>query len=147
MERDLSEPKKGPTVDLSLAWERDLLFRGRAGKHELPLDGNGREGVSPVQALAFALASCMASDVVLVLTRGRQPLEGLTGHLHARRAAEDPRRLLRVEIRFEVRGAVPADKVQRAIDLSRDKYCSVWHSLRPDIELVVTPVTSPPRRS
>jgi len=39
---------------------------------------------------------------------------------------------------FELKGAVPPDKVQRAIDLSRQTYCSVWHSLRPDIELVVT---------
>lgn len=134
----MSASKKGPTVDLSLAWERDLLFQGHVGGHDLTLDGDGRGGVSPVQALALALASCMASDVVLILTRGRQPLEGLTAFLHAERAAEDPRRLLRVELRFEVRGGVPADKVQRAIDLSREKYCSVWHSLRPDIELVVT---------
>jgi putative redox protein len=128
----------GPTVDLELTWERDLVFRGRTGALETVLDGNGREAVSPVQTLAFALASCMASDLVLILTRGRQPLEGLTVRLHAQRAAEDPRRLLRVELRFEVQGAVPADKIQRAIDLSREKYCSVWHSLRPDIELVVT---------
>lgn len=143
----MSETKKGPVVDLSLAWERDLVFRGRVGGNELPLDGNGKEGVSPVQALALALVSCMASDVVLVLTRGRLPLEGLVGHLHAERAADDPRRLLRVEIRFEVHGDVPADRVQRAIDLSREKYCSVWHSLRPDIELVVTPVTFPASRT
>lgn len=128
----------GPAVDLELSWERDLVFHGRVGAIEATFDGNGREAVSPVQALAFALASCMASDVVLILTRGRQPLEGLTAHLHAQRAAEDPRRILRVELRFSVRGGVPADKVQRAIDLSREKYCSVWHSLRQDIELVVT---------
>jgi putative redox protein len=134
-------------VDLSLTWEHALVFRGHVGERELPFDGNGREGVSPVQALALALASCMASDVVLILGRGRQPLDALTTYLHAERAAEDPRRLLRVEIRFEIGGDVPADKVQRAIDLSREKYCSVWHSLRPDIELVVTHVTFPPRQT
>ena len=143
----MSETKKGPVVDLSLRWERDLVFQGRVGERDLTLDGNGREGVSPVQALAFALASCMASDVVLVLTRGRQPVEGLTAALHAERAPEDPRRLLRVALRFDVAGDVPLDKVQRAIDLSREKYCSVWHSLRPDIELVVTPVTFPASRT
>ena len=128
----------GPTVDLELVWERDLVFQGRIGSLEIALDGNGREAVSPVQALAFALASCMASDLVLILTRGRQPLEGLAARLHAQRAEQDPRRLLRVELHFEVKGAVPPDKVQRAIELSRQTYCSVWHSLRPDIELVVT---------
>ena len=108
----------GPTVDLDLVWERDLVFHGRTGALEITLDGNGKEAVSPVQTLAFALASCMASDLVLILTRGRQPLEGLTARLHAQRAETDPRRLLAVELHFEVKGPVPADKVQRAIDLS-----------------------------
>ena len=35
-------------------------------------------------------------------------------------------------------GNLPADQIQRAIDLSREKYCSVWHSMRQDIELNVT---------
>ena len=131
----MSEEPKGPAVDLELRWERDLLFRGRAGALEIAIDGNTREAVSPVQMLAFALASCMASDVVLILTRGRHPLQGLTAHLHARRAATDPRRILGVDLRFDIVGAVPPEAVQRAIDLSREKYCSVWHSLRQDIEL------------
>lgn len=129
---------KGPVVDLELRWERDLLFHGRAGALELTIDGNTKEAVSPVQTLAFALASCMASDVVLILTRGRHPLEGLTAHLHAERAPQDPRRILSVDLRFELRGALPPEAVQRAILLSREKYCSVWHSLREDIELRVS---------
>ena len=40
---------------------------------------------------------------------------------------------MRVDLRFEVAGDVPPDKVERAIALSREKYCSVWHSLRQDI--------------
>jgi putative redox protein len=129
---------KGPVVDLELRWERDLLFHGRAGALELTIDGNTKEAVSPVQTLAFALASCMASDVVLILTRGRHPLEGLTAHLHAERAPQDPRRILSVDLRFELQGALPPEAVQRAILLSREKYCSVWHSLREDIELRVS---------
>ena len=131
----MAEDTPGPVVDLELRWEKDLLFHGRAGALEIAVDGNTREAVSPVQTLAFALASCMASDVVLILTRGRHPLEGLTVRLHARRAATDPRRILAVELTFEIAGAVPPEAAQRALDLSRDKYCSVWHSLREDIEL------------
>ena len=131
----MAEETPGPVVDLELRWERDLLFHGRAGALTITVDGNTREAVSPVQTLAFALASCMASDVVLILTRGRHPLEGLTVRLHARRAAADPRRILAVELTFEIAGAVPPEATQRALDLSRDKYCSVWHSLREDILL------------
>ena len=132
------EEQAGPTVDLELAWQGEMRFTGQVGGHDFLLDGDGRAALSPVQALAAALAGCMATDIVLILARGRLPLRALSARLHAQRAAKDPRRLLRVELRFEVSGEVPADKVERAIALSRETYCSVWHSLRPDIELVVT---------
>jgi putative redox protein len=51
------------------------------------------------------------------------------------RADQAPRRLLSVELKFHVHGDVPDAAVARAISLSRDKYCSVWASLRQDIEL------------
>jgi len=54
-----------------------------------------------------------------------------------RRAPESPRRFLAFDLRFTVEGAVPRDAVDRALQLSREKYCSVWHSLRPDIAFAV----------
>jgi putative redox protein len=51
------------------------------------------------------------------------------------RAAEPPRRFTRFTLHFKVSGDVPNHVVERAIQLSRDKYCSVWHSLRADITL------------
>jgi putative redox protein len=98
------------------------------------MDWEGHHGPSPVQTLAFALAGCMASDVVLILQKGRQPLRGLKAHLSAERAPSDPRRLVAVRLDFEVQGDVPPDKVERAIALSRETYCSVWHSLKQDID-------------
>src|SRR3712207_7941187 len=50
------------------------------------------------------------------------------------RAAEPPRRLLKVRLHFRIHGAVPQPSIERAIALSREKYCSVWHSLRQDVE-------------
>jgi putative redox protein len=122
-----------PPLTLTLAWERDLVFSGYVGEHRIHLDGNSKDGVSPVQALGFALASCMGADVALILTRGRHPMRALRAHLTAHRAETDPRRFVSVALRFEVEGAVPEDAVARAIDLSHEKYCSVWHSLRQDI--------------
>jgi uncharacterized OsmC-like protein len=110
----------GPVVDLDLVWERDLVFHGRTGALEITLDGNGREAVSPVQTLAFALASCMASDLVLILTRGRQPLEGLVRG--CTRSARRRTRPLGVEPAFE-RPSRPTRSA--AIELSRNTYCSV----------------------
>jgi putative redox protein len=132
-----------PPVTVELEWEGGLRFRGRAGERELKLDGDSVSAVSPVESLALSLAGCMASDVVHILVKGRVELKGLSARLVAERAPEEPRRLMKVELRFAVRGAVPADKVERAITLSREKYCSVWHSLRPDIALTTSFEVSP----
>lgn len=123
---------KAPTI-LELVWERDLVFAGRSGDASIVLDSAGVAGPSPVQALALALAGCMGMDVVHVLRKGRHDLRGLRIALTAERAQEDPHRITSVSIDFTVTGAVPKDQIQRAIDLSHDKYCSVWHSMRQDI--------------
>jgi putative redox protein len=132
-----------PPVTVELEWEGGLRFRGRAGEREMKLDGDSASAASPVEALALALAGCMASDLVHILVKARVEPKGLTARLVAERAPEEPRRLVQVDLRFAVRGSVPADKVERAITLSREKYCSVWHSLRPDIAFTTSFEVSP----
>jgi len=123
---------KAPTT-LEIVWTHDLIFEGRSAEASMTLDSSGKAGPSPVQALAFALAGCMGMDVVYILQKGRHELRGLKVSLVAERAQDDPHRITAVTVEFTVAGAVPHDQVQRAIDLSHDKYCSVWHSMRPDI--------------
>jgi len=123
-----------PPAVVELTWQGDLRFAARVNDHQLTIDGDGAAGISPVQALVAALASCMATDVVLILTRGRLPIEALEARIEAERAPSDPKRLTRVSLRFVVKGAVLAEKIERAIELSRETYCSVWHSLQPDID-------------
>src|SRR5262245_1434595 len=114
-----------PTV-VELTWQGDLRFAARAKDQALTVDGDGAAGISPVQALLVGLAGCMASDVAHILTKGRVPFDGLAAHLEAERAPTDPRRVVRVVLSFTVRGAVPPERVERAIALSRETYCSVW---------------------
>src|SRR5262249_5128159 len=111
-----------PPTQLELLWAGDMRFKGRVREFEVPLDGDSRSAASPVETLALALASCMASDVVLILTRGRQDLRGMRVRFTGWRAESDPRRLLRIELRFVLAGAVEPDKVERALALSREKY-------------------------
>ncbi len=122
-----------PPLVADLTWTGDLRFSGTSGSTGITIDGDSTAGPSPVQALAYALAGCMSTDVVHILTKGRHPLRGMTTHLVAERAQQDPHRLVKVDMHFAVAGAVPRDAVERAIALSREKYCSVWHSLNPDI--------------
>src|SRR5262245_29001617 len=100
----------------------------------MALDSEGKTGPSPVQALLLALASCMAMDVASILEKGRLDVRGIRARLSAERASEPPRRVLSAALHFTVEGNVPEDKIERAIALSREKYCSVWHSLREDID-------------
>jgi putative redox protein len=125
---------KAPTR-VELVWEHDLVFGGRSGDASMTLDSSGHAGPSPVQALAFALAGCMGMDVVHIIRKGRHDLRGLAVSLTAERAQQDPYRIVAVEIQFTVTGHVPDAQVERAIDLSREKYCSVWHSMKEDIAL------------
>ena len=130
-------PTKPPIV-ADLVWIGDLKFSATLDHASTTIDSAGVAGPSPVQSLAAALAGCMSADLAYILTKGRHPLRALRAHLVGERAQDQPHRLLRVHLHFAVEGAVPADAVARAIALSREKYCSVWHSMRQDIDFQVT---------
>jgi putative redox protein len=127
-----------PPVIVDLEWIGELKFSATSGGASLTIDSAGVAGPSPVQALAVAFAGCMATDVAHILTRGRHAFRSLRAHLVADRAAEDPHRVVRMTLQIAIEGDVPRDAVDRAIALSHDRYCSVWHSMRQDIELNVS---------
>jgi putative redox protein len=126
-----------PPVQLALVWDGDLRFSTRIGSLEFVLDGRAAAGPTPVQALAAAIAGCMAIDLVHILSRSRRAPRALAARLTAFRAATDPKRLEKIALDFAVTGDASAEQVERAIALSREKYCSVWQSMRNDIDLEV----------
>lgn len=123
---------------LSLRWEKGRHFAGESEGTTIVLDGDKKAGPSPVQAVAFALAGCMGIDIVDIIEKGRLPLRGLSCDLAVTRAPEPPRKITKVHMAIVVGGDIPQEKVARAIDLSRDKYCSVWHSMNPGIEFTTS---------
>src|SRR5262249_45829586 len=131
--RSLQDSLRGPVVAVDLEWSGELRFAARSGSASFVVDGDSKAAASPVQLLATALASCMAADLVDILVKSRLPLRALTARLDGARAAEPPRRLIAAKLHFVVTGDVPSDRIERAIALSHEKYCSVWHSLRQDI--------------
>jgi putative redox protein len=122
-------------VNLSLDWKGHLNFASSAGSPAIELHSSTPGVSSPPQALAYAVMACMAMDIVHVIEKGRHELRGLTVKCHGERAQEHPRRFVRLAIEFHVTGDVPGKVVERAIELSRTKYCSVWNTIRPDVEL------------
>jgi putative redox protein len=127
-----------PPVVADLVWTQELRFDATSARITTVIDGDSQAGASPVQMLVFGLVGCMAADIVAIVRKGRHPLTGFSAHITAERAQEAPARIVRAQMHFHVRGNVPTEAVERAIALSHDKYCSVWHSLRQDIELTTT---------
>jgi putative redox protein len=126
-------PDAKPPVVVDLRWSDGRRFEVTSRAVAFVLDGDSTAGPSPVQMLAASLAGCMSIDVVDILRRGRHPVTGFRATLTGERAPEIPTRLTGVRVHFTVQGDVPPAAVERAIALSHDKYCSVWHSLRQDI--------------
>ena len=135
-------PKADFTVNLS--WQGEQRFSGTSdGGVSIPMDGKRGAGPSPVQAVAAALAGCMAIDVVDMIEKGRLPMKALACDMRVFRAADTPRKITGLDLHFLVTGDVPADRVARAIELSREKYCSVWHSLDPAIDFKTSFTVNP----
>lgn len=117
---------------------RGLVFRGGPSKEtEVTLDSDGTEGPSPTDFLLLSLAGCMGVDVQIILEKSRVPVESLAVVASGQRAPTEPRRFTSIRLVYEVKGptAEHQPRLERAVALSRDKYCSVLHSLRPDIDL------------
>jgi putative redox protein len=88
-------------------------------------DGGGRNlAPRPMETVLAGTGACTAYDVVLILQRGRHPVRGCRVKVTAERAAQDPKVFTRIALHFIVTGDVPAAAVERAIELSHDKYCS-----------------------
>ena len=112
-------------------WVQDAMFLGESGSgHAVVMDGSpdhgGRNlGPRPMEMLLLGLGGCSAFDVVMILKRGREKVADCVVEMEAERAGEDPKVFTRAHLHYVVtgRGLSPA-KVERAIRLSADKYCS-----------------------
>ncbi len=124
-------------VRLRWAGEGLVFHGGPDGGPEITIDSDATQGPSPTHTLLLALAGCMAVDVKLILEKSRVPVESIEVEAQGVRAESIPRRFVSITLTYDVRGPrdVDAKKVQRALDLSRDKYCSVLHSLDPGIQI------------
>jgi putative redox protein len=124
-------------VTVKLNWNGGLKFTGiNAGRIETVIDGNHADGASPVELLLEALGACSAVDVVVIMEKVRTPLQRLEVVVDGDRRSSEPRYFENVRVKFDAWGeGISPDKLQRAINLSIGKYCSVYHSLRTDLKL------------
>jgi putative redox protein len=126
-------------VTVKVNWQGGLRFTGvNAGGIETSIDGDKQTAPTPVELLLEALGACTAVDVVIILEKQKTPAARLEVTLDGDRHSPEPRYYTAVRLRFDVwADGVKPEKLERAIDLSISKYCSVYHSLRKDMSLQV----------
>jgi putative redox protein len=112
-------------------WVQDVTFLGESGSgHAVVMDGppedGGRNlGVRPMEMLLLGMGGCTAFDVVHILKKARQPISDCVVELSAERAATPPKVFTKIHAHFIVSGkGLTEAQVQRAVELSAEKYCS-----------------------
>ena len=104
--------------------------------HTVRLEGGAKEtGGSPMEMLLAALGGCSAVTIVEFLTKMRQPFTSLEVELSGERAENPPRVYTAIHAHYRIGGDVSEDRVARAIDLTEQKYCSVYTMLAKTAEM------------
>ena len=142
-------------------WNEGMSFVGETGSgHGLVIDGapehGGRNlGARPMELVLTGAAACTAFDVVLILRKARQPIADCAVEAEAERAETEPKVFTRIHLRYAIAGrGLDPRQVERAVKLSKDKYCSATLMLAKTVEItyevtivegdsIPTPVSGP----
>lgn len=123
-------------------WIEGVNFQGESGSgHAVTIDGapeaGGRNlGVRPMELVLLGAASCTAFDVVTILRKARQPIADCSVEAEAQRAATEPKVFTKIHLRYVVAGrGLDARQVERAVKLSKEKYCSATLMLAKSAEI------------
>lgn len=126
---------------VSIKWIESTLMTGADSAGRPLVIGWARDrepqwaGLKPSDLLLLAAASCSTYDVVDILTKQREPLEGLDVTCTGEQLTEPPYNFICIHLHYTVKGAVNPNKLARAIQLSEEKYCSVLNTLKPTVQV------------
>lgn len=123
------------TKHVTLRWLDAMRFEGgEPGGPQVVVDADNATAPGPMLQLLLAAAACAGADVVSILKKMQVGLESLEVRMEGRRRTEHPKRYTALHYLWTIKGTgLDEAKARRAIDLSMEKYCSVLHSLAPDI--------------
>ncbi|MBL7032469.1 MAG: OsmC family protein [Nitrospira sp.] len=123
----------------SLELEKDLIFNGRTQRgYEVEYDAGMQWGCSPTETLIMSLAGCLGIDVVFFLRKMRAEIKTFRVDYEGERNLTPPQYYKKIDMMINISGSgITPKKIERAISLSQEKYCSVQHTLRSDLEVNV----------
>jgi putative redox protein len=119
--------------------DKELIFVGRSAQGEtIDFDARKEWGCVPTDSLLLSLAACLAIDVVSFLRKMKAEISEFKIETTGTRNPTPPQYFMAVENLIKIKGRNIDDrKMKRAISLSKEKYCSVYHTLRKDLEYTV----------
>lgn len=128
-----------PVTKASLEWQRELIFTGLTERrYEVDFDAHLQWGCKPTDTLLLSLAGCLAIDVVSFLQKMKGELASFKIDVIGERNPTPPQFFKAIDLVLHIAGKnLDSKKIDRAIALSHEKYCSVYHSLRPDMDIRV----------
>lgn len=123
----------------TLTWDKDLIFIGRTNRgYEVEYDAQQQWGCSPTETLLLSVAGCMGIDMVSFLKKMKCEIKAYKMDIVGERNPTPPQYYTSIDMVISVAGSgLTEKKLERAISLSHDKYCSVYHTLRKDIKVKV----------
>jgi len=122
-----------------LTWEKDLVFTARIRGYAIDFDAEAKEGCIPTDSLLMSIPGCLAIDVVLFLKKMRAEIMRFEIETIGERNPVPPKYFTAVHLKIKIAGkGISPKKIDRAIALSQEKYCSVYHSLRKDMDIRVS---------
>ena len=126
-----------PVNKARLHLERDLYFTGTTQRgYEVEFDVRYEEGCSPTETLLLSVAGCLSIDIVHILRKMRCEIKSYEISAEGTRKPDPPQYYTSFDMMIRIAGeGITPKKIDRAIALSKEKYCSVYHSLRPDIQV------------
>ena len=123
-------------VEAKAKWVSEHRFVGEAtSSHALVMDGDRKDGSSPMELVLIALCGCTGYDVASILTKKREPFTELEIRAEAEKAPEPPSVYTRIKLIYRVVGRVSRKAAEDAIQLSKTKYCSVSAMLEKTAEI------------
>lgn len=129
------------THKVNTHWNGNMQFNASVNGHSVMMDavaeaGGMDAGPRPKELMLASLAGCTGMDVVSILKKMRVAFESFDVQVEANGTDEHPRHYTRMHLTYLFTGnGLPADKLQKAVNLSQDKYCGVSFMYRKAMEL------------
>ncbi len=126
---------------VTTSWKKKMAFEVEIGNHKLMIDatekvGGENKGPQPKPFMLAALGGCTAMDVISILTKMRVELDDFSVRVEGDLTEEHPKHFYKMKVIYEFTGKnLPVEKLQKAIDLSEERYCGVSASYRKAMEL------------